>query len=70
MASAISIHIPRVGDDSLTLGPDYERKMISIHIPRVGDDGGAAVRLGGIDISIHIPRVGDDGGMASEAQTR
>ena len=39
---AISIHIPRVGDDDVR--PRFTRriaaaqKIISIHIPRVGDD--------------------------------
>ena len=34
----ISIHIPRVGDDTLTICPTCAVAGISIHIPRVGDD--------------------------------
>ena len=34
---AISIHIPRVGDD-LNVYPLCGSRTISIHIPRVGDD--------------------------------
>ena len=34
---AISIHIPRVGDDD-GFKIDSDSKAISIHIPRVGDD--------------------------------
>ena len=35
---AISIHIPRVGDDVVMSPTVAEIRQISIHIPRVGDD--------------------------------
>ena len=36
-ASFISIHVPRVGDDTLE-NISFKVKPISIHVPRVGDD--------------------------------
>ena len=55
----ISIHIPRGGDDNLSI-KDTQDYHISIHIPRGGDD----MRQLAVDsdgrISIHIPRGGDD----------
>ena len=60
MANAISIHIPRVGDD-VGNGQVYTYySKISIHIPRVGDDRDLRGRGALRHISIHIPRVGDD----------
>ena len=35
---AISIHIPRVGDDDIQSDAVAATVAISIHIPRVGDD--------------------------------
>ena len=43
-AAAISIHIPRVGDDLGRIGT-VAAKNISIHIPRVGDDPSAIWEL-------------------------
>ena len=56
----ISIHIPRVGDDSHYMDRQLTHVIISIHIPRVGDDYVAKSEFGEYQISIHIPRVGDD----------
>ena len=38
---AISIHVPRVGDDNAAHGV-YGILSISIHVPRVGDDGNSS----------------------------
>ena len=37
IAHRISIHVPRAGDDIITVGADMV-KAISIHVPRAGDD--------------------------------
>ena len=57
---AISIHVPREGDDANRNSPPVYH-AISIHVPREGDDCpevSPAQRLHGI--SIHVPREGDD----------
>ena len=58
-SSNISIHVPRVGDDTGTKGDAYA-VGISIHVPRVGDDAFDKSRNAAFVISIHVPRVGDD----------
>ena len=56
----ISIHVPRVEDDSAHRVRTC-RSRISIHVPRVEDDDAEGIK-GIIDtaISIHVPRVEDD----------
>ena len=57
---AISIHVPREGDDGV--GIDSARTVldISIHVPREGDDSCCRMESNGQKISIHVPREGDD----------
>ena len=37
-AAEISIHVPRMGDDTLCRGQVWQGRPISIHVPRMGDD--------------------------------
>ena len=55
----ISIHVPRVEDDSdVRFFPRFAE--ISIHVPRVEDDAEIDIVLFALSISIHVPRVEDD----------
>ena len=58
---AISIHVPRMGDDFNGYGVLRAYNAISIHVPRMGDDATISNFLAfSKDISIHVPRMGDD----------
>ena len=59
---AISIHVPRMGDDRDPPRQGAARLHISIHVPRMGDDNPSSVEaIRAAHISIHVPRMGDDG---------
>ena len=57
---AISIHIPRVGDDKSEGFRHIETKAFQSTSPVWGMTSAAAMKRVLQDISIHIPRVGDD----------
>ena len=56
----ISIHVPRVEDDSVFVTISDEGTEISIHVPRVEDDEKCNDKQRHGVISIHVPRVEDD----------
>ena len=56
----ISIHVPRVEDDSRCAKTFICAYWISIHVPRVEDDSDVLGRFFIHTISIHVPRVEDD----------
>ena len=59
--SAISIHVPREGDDWISHRFTVMAPPISIHVPREGDDlTERPATPVGMPISIHVPREGDD----------
>ena len=63
----ISIHAPRTGSDTQTMGNALNGSSISIHAPRTGSDRIAAGQNQRGRISIHAPRTGSD---ASSPNTR
>ena len=58
-AQAISIHVPREGDD-VRHHAGRPGDSISIHVPREGDDRSRERGCCNGQISIHVPREGDD----------
>ena len=65
-AAAISIHVPRMGDD-VHLRSVNKRHDISIHVPRAGDDPSPYKINSESVISIHVPRAGDDTANSAKA---
>ena len=57
---AISIHVPRMGDDRAAQLVPVGQPEISIHVPRMGDDRPTKGCWDRTAISIHVPRMGDD----------
>ena len=59
-AQAISIHVPRMRDDSRLVSSENSASFISIHVPRMRDDNLDLLCQELINISIHVPRMRDD----------
>jgi len=60
--SRVSIHAPRAGRDSSSIGQLTCEVIVSIHAPRAGRDSGTPGFRGVQDVSIHAPRAGRDSG--------
>ncbi len=56
----ISIHVPRMRDDTAPQFSVYVNGVISIHVPRMRDDAGPCPVHFRRRISIHVPRMRDD----------